>query len=640
MARKRTRKEPDSIADLFGDVVQDRPSFLYSLEEGEDGAPMSLNRETAPPPSPANANPSPPDPAASPAKASPVKASPAARLSSLFGRDARAGAGPREEPGLSSPSPSPSSSASARTPAPRPAAAPGPSPAVVAAQLARAEEADLLAQLRDGDAFSHAAVQHAERLRRARAARAAAEAGLAALPRDALPEYTDDRGLLSAVTVTHGAISVLTLGLYRFWMKTQTRRLLWAHTEIDGERLEYTGRGSELFIGFAIAMAFLARVITGVGFGGAFVGLAVMGGAAGGLVGWAASAAVSLLLISPLIQLAAFRARRYRLARTRWKNIRFGMEGSGWSIAALWLAWAPLIAATGGLIWPLWRWAREARISRAMRWGDAAFEFHGGPWHLLVNWLPFWLMGAAVAAVVASTELRVALGLDDPAMLLIAYGPLAIVAVTLLFTLGLLLAWLNYRASETRLFMNARSLGGARISCTFSMWHIVDAYLAVSRRNLWPGLAVYVMIFAVTSIPIVAAARVEMENPGALSLLEQADLSGLEGLRVDHLFSLDLSAFPALQRPALDALADSMFEGLHTWRAQGLMMMAMAIDYFLSATFMLWLWTYVYATRRHEHLCDSITVHDVNRLEAVRQRAADRGVAGEGMDDAFDFGLL
>ena len=38
-------------------------------------------------------------------------------------------------------------------------------------------------------------------------------------------------------------------------------------------------------------------------------------------------------------QFAIYRARRYRLTRTIWRGVRFGMEGSGWSYswrASLW----------------------------------------------------------------------------------------------------------------------------------------------------------------------------------------------------------------------------------------------------------------------------------------------------------------
>jgi uncharacterized membrane protein YjgN (DUF898 family) len=49
----------------------------------------------------------------------------------------------------------------------------------------------------------------------------------------------------------------LTLGIYRFWLTTDTRRFLWSNTEVLGEPLEYTGTARELLIGFLIAVAIL-----------------------------------------------------------------------------------------------------------------------------------------------------------------------------------------------------------------------------------------------------------------------------------------------------------------------------------------------------------------------------------------------
>ena len=59
--------------------------------------------------------------------------------------------------------------------------------------------------------------------------------------------------------VTRGALfELLTFGFYRFWLTTDIRRHLWSRTEIDGDALEYTGRGTELLVGFLIATAVLA----------------------------------------------------------------------------------------------------------------------------------------------------------------------------------------------------------------------------------------------------------------------------------------------------------------------------------------------------------------------------------------------
>src|SRR5947199_3442387 len=53
------------------------------------------------------------------------------------------------------------------------------------------------------------------------------------------------------------ALLALTLGIYRFWLTTDTRRFLWSNTEMLGEPLEYTGTARELLIGFLIAVAIL-----------------------------------------------------------------------------------------------------------------------------------------------------------------------------------------------------------------------------------------------------------------------------------------------------------------------------------------------------------------------------------------------
>src|SRR5262245_27555571 len=64
-------------------------------------------------------------------------------------------------------------------------------------------------------------------------------------------------GLLGLLT-KNAALSVITLGFYRFWARTQLRWFFWSSISVDGDRLEYTGEGIELFIGFLIALAVLA----------------------------------------------------------------------------------------------------------------------------------------------------------------------------------------------------------------------------------------------------------------------------------------------------------------------------------------------------------------------------------------------
>src|SRR5689334_13656746 len=52
-----------------------------------------------------------------------------------------------------------------------------------------------------------------------------------------------------------GVLLMITLGIYRFWLATDVRRLLWSNTAIAGETLEYAGTPLELLLGFLVAIA-------------------------------------------------------------------------------------------------------------------------------------------------------------------------------------------------------------------------------------------------------------------------------------------------------------------------------------------------------------------------------------------------
>ncbi|WP_339949717.1 DUF898 family protein [uncultured Albimonas sp.] len=595
------RSEKESIVDLFGDVVQDRASYLYSIAEDEDEA-LRLAREPAPRPDPANANGDLPAPAPAPAPERPRPTSP------LGGR-----ARPRRAPADAA---APGSTAPGAT-------APDPGSDTVEAKGGEGHSA----MAAGGSAQS---ARHLDRLRRARLARARAEQSATSPPRDAWPDLKDDRGLWSAVTIVHGALSVLSLGLYRPWMKTETRRVLWSHVEADGERLEYLGTGAQLFRGLMLALILLGGVIALAWLAAATLGMMSLELVSGALQGTqvdldnpvgaalpllgaiAAPALIAALMIAPLLPLAAFRGRRYRLSRTRWKGVRFGMDGGGWGLMGLGLVWTPLVIASGGLLWPVWRWLRERRMTRAMRWGGEPFGFEGGPLPLLLRWLPAWGFFAALVAVVVVPAAREALGLGDLPAAVARLGPLALIALGLLVIMTGVLLLAVYRAAEIRLTTAARRLGGARAECTFSVWHLVDSYMAVSRKNLWPGILVWALIAAVAAIPMIGAIGAEVENPGEGGIIEGMG----------------------------EALSEQIFGGFHSWRAQGLVLMAIVIDYFLSAVFALWLWTYVYMRRRTEHLLASITLRDAHLLDAVRGRARERDLEAEGMEEALDlFGV-
>ena len=73
--------------------------------------------------------------------------------------------------------------------------------------------------------------------------------------------YEGRVGEVAAIALQNALFNLITLGFYRFWAKTRLRRYIWGSIEYRGERLEYTGRGGELFLGFLVAIAILLALV-------------------------------------------------------------------------------------------------------------------------------------------------------------------------------------------------------------------------------------------------------------------------------------------------------------------------------------------------------------------------------------------
>ncbi len=192
---------------------------------------------------------------------------------------------------------------------------------------------------------------------------------VAAPPSDPGPRplaFADRPAAFARLALRGAALELVTFGFYRFWLNTNIRRHLWAHTAIAGDGLEYTGRARELLIGFLMALAILAPVY----FGYFLLGVEAERAKAFG--------STPLLLVLFLFgQFAVYRARRYRLTRTTWRGVRFWMAGSG--LDYMWRAclWSLLVWMSLGFAHP-WRVAAIERykMSRTF-YGDLQGEFTG-----------------------------------------------------------------------------------------------------------------------------------------------------------------------------------------------------------------------------------------------------------------------
>ncbi len=73
-------------------------------------------------------------------------------------------------------------------------------------------------------------------------------------------EFRGERKPLAGIIVKNTLLTIITFSIYRFWARTNIRKYYWSNTLLLGDRLEYTGRGGELFVGFLIVMAILVPV--------------------------------------------------------------------------------------------------------------------------------------------------------------------------------------------------------------------------------------------------------------------------------------------------------------------------------------------------------------------------------------------
>ena len=127
------------------------------------------------------------------------------------------------------------------------------------------------------------------------------------------------------IAFTNLLLTIVTLGIYRFWATTRTRRYLWSRTRFIDEHLEWAGTGLELFIGFLLVLALFGLPLLFLQFG--LQALLLQGY-------WLLGFSLALFAFAWIFYLsgvAMFRMLRYRLSRTWWRGVRGGSNDRGWS---------------------------------------------------------------------------------------------------------------------------------------------------------------------------------------------------------------------------------------------------------------------------------------------------------------------
>ncbi|MFT5180312.1 MAG: uncharacterized membrane protein YjgN (DUF898 family) [Alphaproteobacteria bacterium] len=299
------------------------------------------------------------------------------------------------------------------------------------------------------------------------------------------------RMALVGLLMMNSLLGFLTAGVYRFWARTRLRQYFWRSIEIDGDPLEYTGRGLELFVGFLIVIAVLVPLSIGYSVVSLFLETAAP----------AIFDAVNFLYFVFLFWLtryAYFRARRYRLARTVWRGIRAGQDGSASGYAWIWFGYAVLSVITLGWAVP-WLTAELQRYEvENARFGVENFRYEGTGSKLFRAWVPcgaLWTLGIVSAVGLTFTNFQeldmifvtlqdVTLELlenEDPVVvrgimagvlfhmtrLLEIYG---IVIVSFLVSIPF---YFIYRIGALRYMFNVSNLSAVGFEARFNAWRIV-----------------------------------------------------------------------------------------------------------------------------------------------------------------------
>ena len=187
------------------------------------------------------------------------------------------------------------------------------------------------------------------------------------------------------IVVPNLLLTIVTLGVYRFWATTRERKYLWGRTKFIDERLEWTGTGKELFIGFLMVFFLIGipfAIIQLVSQGFIFQGQPVIAGVL---------TFVMFMILFYLTGVAYYRALRYRLSRTYWRGIRGGSNDPGINYGLSYV-WKQVVAAIPlFLLYPwgsisLWnqRWSM-------MSFGPYQFESNAQWTHLMKRYLLFYL---------------------------------------------------------------------------------------------------------------------------------------------------------------------------------------------------------------------------------------------------------
>lgn len=395
---------------------------------------------------------------------------------------------------------------------------------------------------------------------------------------EAPARYSGARGPLFRLALTTGLLTVFTLGIYRFWAKTRIRRYVWSSSSLDGDTLEYTGTGLEKFLGFLVAVVVLAVYLGLVQLALFYFGLHFVFDpqTEAEVLMQMGVFYISFFAVLPLMLFARYRSRRYMLARTRFRGIRFGMDNAAWGYVWRALLHGLLSVLTLGLLLPRQTfWLAKYKTDRS-HYGDRSFV-QGGRWTALYPPMAGFLLPVAVFAFFVVHIVMSARNGGGPNA-----AAMAVLPILTMISGGF--AYVYYRVHTFRYLTSHTTLGGAvAFRAEPRTGRVIGIY---ALGSLAAGL-IGAMVFAVVTAAVTAVVG------GVVGAGQAPSVLGL-------------------------ALVAAMYLGAFA------LIGALLLVYFTQPLI--------------AHVTETLSVLNPAALDAVGQRQSDPGADAEGFAEALDVG--
>jgi uncharacterized membrane protein YjgN (DUF898 family) len=298
-------------------------------------------------------------------------------------------------------------------------------------------------------------------------------------PPETKPVFTGRIGEMYGIFIVNLLLTIVTIGIYRFWAKVRYRKYLWSHVSVAGDSFEYTGTGRELFLGFLIILFAVILPIVVV----SAVAPLLLGRLHPALLGLYQLAFYGLILF--LIGLGTYAAYRYRLSRTLWRGIRGGLSGSRSAYGWRFLGYGVLAFVSCGFCVPLMQVRLSRYLYNHMEFGTGRFAFQGTTWPLFRRflWIPILyllLVVTIVGTLLAVLAIAAGNGSFRPvnpvavqhavaahAALLI--GAAAVAGVLLI---AIFVAFMRYSAASLRYIYSRITFEGLQLRYDLSAWRL------------------------------------------------------------------------------------------------------------------------------------------------------------------------